>query len=161
MSIFPYTDFIMTLEILGFKNKGAITESKGAKGKQAQKFSAHPKELAEKKSSSQMVSIWFTYHVYRIYVKSTARDKGNAEETNQSPFLALESTENVISSRHWGMRGVIVGGRQQTRKTEFGFGWMKLLAAPSYPLNVLFSSKSRERCNMMGIFKMKVKILKL
>lgn len=108
-----------------------------------------------------MVSIWFTYCVYRIYVKSTPRDKGNAEDTDQSPFVELEFTENVILSRHWRMREVIVGGRKQTGKMEFGFGWMKLLAEPSYPLNMLFCSKSRERCNMMHIFKMKVNILKL
>lgn len=79
-----------------------------------------------------MESIWYTY-VLRIYVKCTATDKGNAEGTDQSPFLEQESTENMISVRHWGIRWVIVGDSQQTGKTEFGFGWMKLLE-PWYPL---------------------------
>lgn len=69
----------MTLVIPGFK-----TETAGGRGKVARKFPAYPEELTEENGSSQTVSIWFTYHVHDIYVKSTARDKGDTARTNQS-----------------------------------------------------------------------------
>lgn len=66
-----------------------------------------------------MGSIWFTYPVHCIYVKSSARDKGEAGGTHQSLFPELESTANRISARQWGMRGVIVRGSHRLARRNF------------------------------------------
>ena len=85
------------------------------------KFSAYPEELAEEKVSTQMVSIWFTYCIHRVYVKPTARDKGDAEGTDRSPFRELESTKNRSSAKARGNEMGYCWRSLQTGKTELGF----------------------------------------
>jgi hypothetical protein len=45
------------------------------------------------------------------------------------------------------MIGATAGGSQQAGKTEFGFGWMKMLTEPSTWLNMSLYSRSKKKEN--------------